>query len=423
MNLTAAAQIKISPAMCWKCNKKADNAAARAVDFPIRQPAAPPPDPPPAIPKKKKQASEFEQRQMGLAMAELFDTLAECEDGSPLCFKYCEEILKLMRERGGPPRFAPSLNPVGMRMLGRYVVNESEKAGVPVGDDLLLSFPSIPALRYETAPAPAPPFSPPAPENSVAHTVISNGPPPTTTAADTRVAHLPSLDYFFCGDVCREMPELARILLHPLGDMFLRARTLKPSVVPTFIAYVYTELADKLNACLLASKLPPLNTLEVRAGGGISRKSPAAAAGDRKMEIVTRCLAAKFCRIEDGQKAPLIDHLHTWLVSYMTECALSMGVVFPALDPGKLYHLNEKWWKGHTVCAHCGKHQGDLKRCGGCLLVRYCSAACQLESWKKHGAVCASYHERRVQHFGTKRASAFAKVVPSDGSIIDCDSD
>ncbi|KAF5827114.1 hypothetical protein DUNSADRAFT_1310 [Dunaliella salina] len=41
------------------------------------------------------------------------------------------------------------------------------------------------------------------------------------------------------------------------------------------------------------------------------------------------------------------------------------------------------------ACAECGKADGGpLLRCGGCRIVRYCSAACQLKAWPKHKKLC-----------------------------------
>jgi MYND finger len=40
------------------------------------------------------------------------------------------------------------------------------------------------------------------------------------------------------------------------------------------------------------------------------------------------------------------------------------------------------------VCHKCGKVAATMKRCTGCHLVSYCSAACQKTSWKDHKASC-----------------------------------
>ncbi|KAF5826344.1 hypothetical protein DUNSADRAFT_3495 [Dunaliella salina] len=42
-----------------------------------------------------------------------------------------------------------------------------------------------------------------------------------------------------------------------------------------------------------------------------------------------------------------------------------------------------------SACAECGKAEGGtLQRCGGCRVVRYCSAACQLKAWPVHKKGC-----------------------------------
>eukprot|EP00983_Pelagomonas_calceolata_P076646 1153508-Pelagomonas_calceolata.AAC.1 len=40
------------------------------------------------------------------------------------------------------------------------------------------------------------------------------------------------------------------------------------------------------------------------------------------------------------------------------------------------------------ACAECGKTDGGLQRCGGCRVVRYCSAACQRKAWPAHKKEC-----------------------------------
>lgn len=42
---------------------------------------------------------------------------------------------------------------------------------------------------------------------------------------------------------------------------------------------------------------------------------------------------------------------------------------------------------GHPTCAACGA-QGNLKFCGGCGCVKYCSKACSISDWQHHRVVC-----------------------------------
>eukprot|EP00983_Pelagomonas_calceolata_P102701 1158837-Pelagomonas_calceolata.AAC.1 len=40
------------------------------------------------------------------------------------------------------------------------------------------------------------------------------------------------------------------------------------------------------------------------------------------------------------------------------------------------------------ACAECGMTDGGLQKCGGCGVVRYCSAACQRKAWPAHKKEC-----------------------------------
>jgi hypothetical protein len=45
------------------------------------------------------------------------------------------------------------------------------------------------------------------------------------------------------------------------------------------------------------------------------------------------------------------------------------------------------------ICANCKTPKGEgcrLRKCGGCMRVRYCSAACQNAQWQEHKVLCAS---------------------------------
>jgi hypothetical protein len=42
-------------------------------------------------------------------------------------------------------------------------------------------------------------------------------------------------------------------------------------------------------------------------------------------------------------------------------------------------------------CAECGKEEGEtssLKTCKSCMVVKYCSVACQRNHWPKHKKLC-----------------------------------
>ncbi|XP_070173021.1 histone-lysine N-methyltransferase SETD1B-like isoform X2 [Littorina saxatilis] len=41
------------------------------------------------------------------------------------------------------------------------------------------------------------------------------------------------------------------------------------------------------------------------------------------------------------------------------------------------------------VCGQCGKKEAGLKRCTGCLMIRYCSRDCQKLHWPRHRVICA----------------------------------
>ena len=41
------------------------------------------------------------------------------------------------------------------------------------------------------------------------------------------------------------------------------------------------------------------------------------------------------------------------------------------------------------VCAYCRKRPGELQRCRGCKVTKYCSDECYDAHWPTHKAVCA----------------------------------
>ena len=48
------------------------------------------------------------------------------------------------------------------------------------------------------------------------------------------------------------------------------------------------------------------------------------------------------------------------------------------------------------ACATCGKHQTQLqlKKCGRCKAVFYCSVACQKNDWKQHKTECKKLSQK-----------------------------
>lgn len=73
--------------------------------------------------------------------------------------------------------------------------------------------------------------------------------------------------------------------------------------------------------------------------------------------------------------------------------------------------------QGGEVCDHCG-NSGKLSKCSGCLVVRYCSRACQTFDWKEHKQECKSKRKEK------KAAGEIVYVKPvknpeqGKGSII-----
>lgn len=68
-------------------------------------------------------------------------------------------------------------------------------------------------------------------------------------------------------------------------------------------------------------------------------------------------------------------------------CLFENGIVTP-----KQTNLHAKiYWKAHVIemdrCAHCGL-MDQIKKCKGCLRVKYCSTKCQNEDWKIHKLNC-----------------------------------
>ena len=52
------------------------------------------------------------------------------------------------------------------------------------------------------------------------------------------------------------------------------------------------------------------------------------------------------------------------------------------------------------TCSKCGLHPAagnQLRRCGSCLAVKYCSSACQTEDWASHRLVCKSVGAARKE--------------------------
>ena len=45
----------------------------------------------------------------------------------------------------------------------------------------------------------------------------------------------------------------------------------------------------------------------------------------------------------------------------------------------KLSEIREKY--NSKACSHCAKAKGDLKRCSGCKVAKYCSHECQKRDW------------------------------------------
>ena len=48
----------------------------------------------------------------------------------------------------------------------------------------------------------------------------------------------------------------------------------------------------------------------------------------------------------------------------------------------------------NDMCANCGKGEEEsisLKKCGACMSVKYCSAACQKEHWPQHKKDCGVF--------------------------------
>ena len=52
------------------------------------------------------------------------------------------------------------------------------------------------------------------------------------------------------------------------------------------------------------------------------------------------------------------------------------------------------------TCVKCGRNPSSgnlLRRCGSCLVVKYCSSACQTEDWASHGLVCKTVGAARKE--------------------------
>ena len=63
----------------------------------------------------------------------------------------------------------------------------------------------------------------------------------------------------------------------------------------------------------------------------------------------------------------------------------------------RLIHMSSSQQK---ACAKCGLHPAagnQLRRCGSCLAVKYCSSACQTDDWASHRLVCKNVGAARHQ--------------------------
>ena len=68
------------------------------------------------------------------------------------------------------------------------------------------------------------------------------------------------------------------------------------------------------------------------------------------------------------------------------------------MENRKQKYLNDPVYKSYlkAVCSYCKRSKGaydakelDLKACGGCKLIRYCSVSCQKKDWKFHKSSCS----------------------------------
>lgn len=71
------------------------------------------------------------------------------------------------------------------------------------------------------------------------------------------------------------------------------------------------------------------------------------------------------------------------------------------------------------VCARCGATGGKLRRCAGCLAVRYCSEACSVAGWRDHKARCKSVQaEREAAAAASTVAAAPAAAAARDAALF-----
>ena len=67
-----------------------------------------------------------------------------------------------------------------------------------------------------------------------------------------------------------------------------------------------------------------------------------------------------------------------------------------------------------SVCVCCGKTEQDvekLKICSGCMVVRYCSPACQLRDWQQaHKKVCSALKEEHERGIVALPAGVFTQM-------------
>jgi len=98
------------------------------------------------------------------------------------------------------------------------------------------------------------------------------------------------------------------------------------------------------------------------------------------------------------------------------KCAATFSSAVPSATHKKRYHRwgvpDELWVKEavqksidmssfqQKVCSKCGLHPAagtQLRRCGSCLAVKYCSSACQTKDWASHRLVCKHVGDARKE--------------------------
>jgi len=92
------------------------------------------------------------------------------------------------------------------------------------------------------------------------------------------------------------------------------------------------------------------------------------------------------------------------------------------LEPGDIVNNEEEGWvrirndDGSTTtihcrkegaekkCRSCGSEQGKMRLCKGCLMVGYCTSACQRAHWKEHKQKCKRLDKSDIKEYQRKKS-------------------